>query len=1464
MSLIDVVDFTSQAEKLGDKFTRQFTGYFQDKIKSMVEKRSFHVVKPLGDAVLIFGTDPEGIIDIMRDLFERDKPEDQYGFISRFRMVAHSGYFQLQMDRDTPVDTVSAQAIKVFRLEKNALAGELVVTHELYRGIKALLTGKNIDAARMLLDKPIKGFDNEEWFPPFFKLHIMKEYVGVSNLLERKMWELEEEVQTIPVFGKIYPPVPMDKNFINLSMLCDHDRIMDAGCVHPGEGDEEPADHLDPWSEKEGKVGNDEWIYRWSRKWETPSRFAEIDVNVLYDRYKQGIIFGLPGAGKTTILRHLAFKEFNPNKTKEENAKQVVLFVPCRNILFYDDWYKIRYGAEPNDTSWEDSLSFMTWVFLFGKKQETDLSPNQLKEFQSAYKRVKQAFVEERLTLLVDALDEAPDMKTKERIRQLFLSLTSSQGNRLYLTSRPSERVHLKQEKIPEFNVRSLTMEQVRNIARHLMHEDSPVFKAFDKAIWQEEMVVKIAATPMVALLVTAYFQAYGKFDHRFPMYDLLVKFILLNTWEIIKTHSFNYRNLELFFKEIKEPDFLEKNKQNKIVYDSLASLCFGLFFDSPDKKVQWTVNEETLLLHFSRFIEENLYYHEKERSEILANKWMAQFQRDHILIQVGPMEYMFVHSTVMEYLAAYYLVDHRRNQEDKFGPLLQKSLEREDYLELETVPIGTGSDMLTGFKILAILRDYSPSYPPDRRFDFGIKCLAELEWMTEKTLGYIQIESLKAPFQKVMKENHPFIDWLYIGLKERILFGDKEELKRVVDRYEQPLKLCRDTLLETYLDYTTFNTGDSELIELRIRLLEKLVQKEPLEKWLKTHSVEEKIDNVLRLDSQRYHAEDKNFKYYRELIGRDLIGFWGSPNMKHESLVMSCAFSPDGKTIISASKDYTLKLWNTKTGKEIRTFCGHTSYVFGCTFSPDGKWILSASNDKTLKLWDAETGKEIRTFTGHTAHVTCCAIYSNEKTILSASDDKTLKLWDTQTGKEIKTFTGHTDWVSYCTFSPDGNAILSASFDQTLKLWDIETGQEIRSFNGHNAHVSCCAFSHDGKIIISASSDKTLKLWDMKTGREIGIITGHLAPVTCCAFSVDGKFILSASDDKTLKLWNAQTGKEIRTFTGHTAHVTNCTFSPDGKTILSASWDGTLKMWDVETGKEIRSFNGHKNFVFGCSFSLDGKMILSASEDKTLKLWNVESGNEIRTLSGHMLGVARCAISHNRKTSLSASKDKTLKLWETETGKEIRTFKAHQSFVYDCVFSPDGKRVVSASDDSTLKLWDVETGNNIRTFIGHKEAVMSVVATPDGQRAVSASVDKTIKLWDLQTGNEIRTFNGHDYPVLSCAVTSDGRHVVSASKDNSLKLWDMETGYEISNFIGHSKAVRACVFSTDGKILLSSSLDKTIKLWDVETGQCLKTLQLPWIPMNISISPTEPTRVITANANGTLTMFDFEELSTR
>ena len=146
-------------------------------------------------------------------------------------------------------------------------------------------------------------------------------------------------------------------------------------------------------------------------------------------------------------------------------------------------------------------------------------------------------------------------------------------------------------------------------------------------------------------------------------------------------------------------------------------------------------------------------------------------------------------------------------------------------------------------------------------------------------------------------------------------------------------------------------------------------------------------------------------------------------PQLGHKGSIASVAFSPDGRQVLSGSHDGTIKLWDTATAREIRTFSGHSGIVYSVAFSPNGRLALSGSQDGTVKLWNVVTGSEIRTFSGHRGSITSVAFSQDGILALSGSRDRTVKLWDVATGREIRKFSRHRGSVNSIAFSPDGRA---------------------------------------------------------------------------------------------------------------------------------------------------------------------------------------------------------------------------------------------------------------------------------------------------------------------------------------------------------------------------------------------------------------------------------------------------------
>src|SRR5260370_19830014 len=130
-------------------------------------------------------------------------------------------------------------------------------------------------------------------------------------------------------------------------------------------------------------------------------------------------------------------------------------------------------------------------------------------------------------------------------------------------------------------------------------------------------------------------------------------------------------------------------------------------------------------------------------------------------------------------------------------------------------------------------------------------------------------------------------------------------------------------------------------------------------------------------------------------------------PSPEHSLFVGPAAFSPDGRTMLSANDSNALKIWDAASWQLLRSLSGHSDEIRCVAFSPDGRTVLSGSVDKTVKLWDAATGAPLRTFDGHSATVDAVAFSPDGRPILSGSDDKTLKLWDVASGRLLGTFKG-------------------------------------------------------------------------------------------------------------------------------------------------------------------------------------------------------------------------------------------------------------------------------------------------------------------------------------------------------------------------------------------------------------------------------------------------------------------------
>src|SRR5262249_17771598 len=142
-----------------------------------------------------------------------------------------------------------------------------------------------------------------------------------------------------------------------------------------------------------------------------------------------------------------------------------------------------------------------------------------------------------------------------------------------------------------------------------------------------------------------------------------------------------------------------------------------------------------------------------------------------------------------------------------------------------------------------------------------------------------------------------------------------------------------------------------------------------------------------------------------------------------HTMAINALAFSPDGRWLASGGRDTTIKIWDTSTGSVLRTIYGHTSSVNTLAISPDGRLLASGSGefadkrdmgvllrggairgaeDNTVRIWDVKTGTEVKVFRGHELPVGAVAFSSDGRSLISASGDF-IKVWDIGRGSESR-----------------------------------------------------------------------------------------------------------------------------------------------------------------------------------------------------------------------------------------------------------------------------------------------------------------------------------------------------------------------------------------------------------------------------------------------------------------------------
>ena len=324
-------------------------------------------------------------------------------------------------------------------------------------------------------------------------------------------------------------------------------------------------------------------------------------------------------------------------------------------------------------------------------------------------------------------------------------------------------------------------------------------------------------------------------------------------------------------------------------------------------------------------------------------------------------------------------------------------------------------------------------------------------------------------------------------------------------------------------------------------------------------------------------------------------------------SVVQRASFSPDGTMIVTSygpdpakqqnstmltpgSVDKQLKIWDVKTGRELRTVTLNAS-SFEAGFSSDGRTLATLGSMGEVSLWDTTSGSRLRDLkSSPLGNLGSMMGGANPGSITPGTIDPRAIMKGAGKPGTMPTMPNMGDLSAMMTnmmgamsagtmgrsvtsmaFSPDGRTLATGGVESKSNIdFAAIMGGGIPGQKGQKKSSKNPPDPQDIMKSMKVEAIGQVELWDVANGQQLGALKGHGKGVTSVAFSRDGRRLASGSSDNTIRIWDLATKRELRTLTGHTSNIESIDFSPDGRLLASASDDGGTFLWDANTGEHL------------------------------------------------------------------------------------------------------------------------------------------------------------------------------------------------------------------------------------------------------------------------------------------------------
>jgi WD40 repeat protein len=584
-----------------------------------------------------------------------------------------------------------------------------------------------------------------------------------------------------------------------------------------------------------------------------------------------------------------------------------------------------------------------------------------------------------------------------------------------------------------------------------------------------------------------------------------------------------------------------------------------------------------------------------------------------------------------------------------------------------------------------------------------------------------------------------------------------------------------------------------------------------------------------------------------------------GTTRLRHGDAVSFAAYTPDGKSLVTAGRDQKVRLWDLATGQEVRRFDWGTA-------EPESQ--AAPAEDGTLPRYARQLGDDL-------ARSRQAALSADGK-LVAASRGGVVCLWEAATGKPLRQLHTGQKRLDQLAFSADGKSLLTLGPGQAAAVWEVATGTCVRRSQGRppagfqvpsplSVREQVTVVSPGFKYLAFLGRDASDLAWivirDLATGKEVARIdAGSTVGTRAMAFSPDDRTLVWDHNwGDTLVVSDAATGKELRRLggddrcrpanaAGHVDTAVALALSADGKLLAVSRTSHTLELLDLTSGKQIRPVGKATDAQLeqrftddvgtslrpALAFSPDGTKLVCSLGGATLRQFRTDTGAEIPGPSeGHQAPVSTLALSADGRTLATYGHGDPVRIWDWATGRETGQRRMPATATH-AALAADGRLAFTGGFDVTFLSADDKKTQQVATE--GWPPLVALALSPDGAMLATRGFRSAqVRLWDATTAKERYTLGpAVDAPVFSVdgttettgvvppdvAFSPDGRFLAGAGASRQLCLWDAATGtllWELPPQAG--QAIERFAFSPNGRSLGTVHADGTVTVYEAATG---------------------------------------------